>query len=142
MEIRHPVIMLLNMSPYFHCMTLAAVKGSVHKFHLRNPVFQKIIQLLLHQFQLAETDRFVHGRQTVAAGKRTAPAAFIINDSVFKALQPGIQEGNPAHIHYRADRMILNLSILSPIGCGRKRRKAFPECLLLFRLFSAAGHSG
>ena len=141
MKICHPIIMLLNMSPYFQCMALTAVKGPVHKFHLRNPVFQKIIQFPLYQFQIPETDGFIHRRKTIAAGKRTAPAAFIINDSVFKALQPGIKKGNPAHIHDRANRMILNSSILPPIGCRRKRRKTFPKFFLLFLLVSAARHS-
>ena len=61
------------------------VKCTVYKLHLRNLVFQKEIQLLLHQFQTAKPHRFVNGGQTIAAGKRTAAAALIIHDPIFKA---------------------------------------------------------
>lgn len=50
------------------------------------------LQLLLHQIKTAETDPFVNRRQTITAPERTASAALIINDLIFKSVQVIIQK--------------------------------------------------
>ena len=96
MKIGNSVIMLCNIGPDGHGMVMLAVKGPVYKFHLRHLVIQEKLQFLFHQLQITESQLFIHGRKTVAAGKRTASAAFIIYDAVLKFLQILIGKGNCA----------------------------------------------
>ena len=85
MKICHPVVVVQNVFPYLQTMFLVTVERPVHKLHLPRPVFQKKIQLPLHQGQTAETDRLFYGGQAVTAGIGTSPAALIIEDPVLHA---------------------------------------------------------
>ncbi len=62
-------------------------------------MIQEKLQFFSYQIKTPETKPFVYRRQAVAAGKRTAPAAFIINDPVVKILQILIWKRNLAKIH-------------------------------------------
>ena len=87
MEIGHAVVMLLDMPPYGESVAFLTVKGAVHKFHLGHLSLQKPVQLPLYQGNGPETQRLVHGGQTVGAGKRAASAALIVDDPMLQILQ-------------------------------------------------------
>ena len=55
MEICHSVIMLQNVSPYFHRMLMPAVEGPVYKLDLRHSVIQKKLQFPSDQFQITKS---------------------------------------------------------------------------------------
>ena len=77
-------------------MIVFTVKGPVHKLYLRNLFIQEKLKLFFYKLQIAEPKLFINGRKAVAAGKRTASAAFIINDPVCKILCLLIGKGNSA----------------------------------------------
>ena len=85
MKVGDTVVMLQNMLPDCHGMTLFRIKRTVHKLNLRHLLFQEKVQFRKHQLQIPETNRLINGGETVAAGKRTSAAAFIINNAVFKS---------------------------------------------------------
>ena len=66
---------------------MLTVKRTVHKLDLRHPVIQEKLQFFLNQFKIAESELLINRRKTVTAGKRTSPAALIINNLVLKILQ-------------------------------------------------------
>ena len=72
MEVGHTIVILQNMLPDCHGMTLFRVKGPVHKLDLRHSFFQKKIQLRQNQLKIPETHRLINGGQTIATGKRAA----------------------------------------------------------------------
>ena len=53
-EIGNTIIMLSDILPNLHCMTVTAVKCPVHKLHLGDLVFQEKLQFLFHQLQTSE----------------------------------------------------------------------------------------
>ena len=69
MKIGYPIVMLQNILPDPVCMLVAAVKSSVHKLYLGRLLFQEKFQFLIYKGQAAETQFFLHGRKTIAAGK-------------------------------------------------------------------------
>jgi hypothetical protein len=75
-------------------MGMVTVKGSVYKLYLRNLSLKEKIKLLLDQLRIPKPDGFINGGKTVAAGKWTPPAAFVINNPVFKAGNVFIKEGD------------------------------------------------
>ena len=85
MKVGHTIVILQNMLPDCHGMTLFRVKGPVHKLDLRHSFFQKKIQLRQNQLKIPETHRLINGGQTIATGKRAAAAALIIDNTVLKA---------------------------------------------------------
>ena len=82
-------------------MTLFAVERPVHEFHLGHAPFHEKQKLCLHQLQTPETHGFVDGGKAVAAGKRAAPAALIIYDSVLQPFKPPVGKGNVIQVHER-----------------------------------------
>ena len=94
MKIGDPVVVIQNILPDSHGMAFFTVKSPVHKFNLGHLIFQKKIQFLFYQLQVPEPHRLVNRGQAVAAGKRAASAALIIEDSVFKLLQILIDKRN------------------------------------------------
>ena len=61
MEVGDSIVMFQNVPPDSQCMFSLAVKCAVHKFHLRNLVFQEKVQFLFYQIQTAEAHGFVNG---------------------------------------------------------------------------------
>ena len=61
MKICHTIIMLTNILPYAVGIRVVAVKGAVHKFHLRHLVFKKEIKLSLCLFRAFYPHRFLNG---------------------------------------------------------------------------------
>ena len=53
--------MLTNILPYAVGIRVVAVKGAVHKFHLRHLVFKKEIKLSLCLFRAFYPHRFLNG---------------------------------------------------------------------------------
>ena len=102
MEIGDTVVMLPDIAPDFHGMGMAAVKGAVHKLDLRHLFVQEKLKLLLDQFHIPKTHRFVNGGQTIAAPVRAAAAGFVIDDAILKIgdlLSLFIKEGNLIQRH-------------------------------------------
>ena len=115
MKIGNTIIMLPDILPNLHRMTVTAVKCPVHKLHLGDLVFQEKLQFLFHQLQTSEAKLFIYGRQTVTAGERTSPAAFIIYDLMLKFFHIPIDKRNSVQIHDLSPGMVLNLSLfISP----------------------------
>ena len=94
MKICDAIVVFINVRPDSHGMFLIAVKSPVYKLHLRNLVIQEKLKFLFHQIQISKPKAFIDRRQTVAAGKRTSPAGFIIDDFIFKFINILINERN------------------------------------------------
>ena len=102
MEIGDTVVMLPDIAPDFHGMGMAAVKGTVHKLDLRYLFVQEKLKLLLDQFHIPKTHRFVNGGQTIAAPVRAAAAGFVIDDAILKigdSILLPVKEGNLIESH-------------------------------------------
>ena len=65
-EIRHSIIMLINVLPDCHCMVMFTVKSTVYKLHLRNLIIYEKLQLFLHHLRISETQLLINGRKTIA----------------------------------------------------------------------------
>ena len=113
MKIRNSIIMLQNIIPYRNRMIMPAIKRPVHKLHLRDPMIQEKLKLTLHQLQVPESELLIHRRQTVTAGKRTAPAGLIIDNLMLKILHMMIHKRNPAQIHHRTPGILYDPAILT-----------------------------
>jgi hypothetical protein len=61
MKISDSVVLTLYKLPNGHGMFFIAVKGPVHKFHLRDPGIQEITEFFPHQSQIAEPHLPVYG---------------------------------------------------------------------------------
>ena len=102
MEIGDTVVMLPDIAPDFHGMGMAAVKGAVHKLDLRHLFVQEKLKLLLDQFHIPKTHRFINGGQTIAAPVRAAAAGFVIDDAILKigdSILLPVKEGNLIESH-------------------------------------------
>ena len=75
-------------------MLVIYIKRPVHKFDLGHLLIQKELQLRKHLLQTPKSQTLNYRRKTVAAGKRTAPAGFIINDPMGKQFHILIYKGN------------------------------------------------
>ena len=91
--------MFCDITPDRHCMIMLAVKCTIYKFHLRDLIINKKLQLFFYKFNIAESKFLINRRKTVTAGKGAASAAFIINDSVFKLFKILICKRNFTEIH-------------------------------------------
>ena len=86
MKVRHSIVMVFYILPDRHGMVMFTVKGTVYKFHLGYLVIQEKLQFFFfYQGKIPEPQFLINRGQTIAAGKRTPPAAFIINDPITKS---------------------------------------------------------
>ena len=126
--------MFFDITPDLHGMSMHQVKGPVHKFYLRHLPVDQELKLSLHQRKIPEPQLFIYGRQTIAAGKRAAPAGFIVYDPVPEIFQIFIDEGNLAKVDGRPPWILCDFSATAP-----KRNSLDPgKCLLKRALFFAA----
>ena len=86
-KIRHAIIMIPQKTPQFQRARMTAVKGTVYKFYLLYIPREKIQQLLFHQLHAPVSDALIDRGEAVAAGKRTAAARLVVEDTIFKFLQ-------------------------------------------------------
>ena len=94
MEVRDSIVMFRNIPPDCHGMVMFAVEGTVYKFDLWNFIVNKKLQLFFYKFNITEPELLIYGRKTVAAGKWTPSAAFIIDDTVFKLCKVAVCKRN------------------------------------------------
>ena len=76
-------------------MFMPAVKGAIHKLHLRDFLLQKKCQFLFHPLHIPEPQCLFHRGKTVTAPERTPSARFIIDDAVPEIFDASIAERNP-----------------------------------------------
>ena len=110
MKIRDSSVMLCNIFPYGNRMLMPAVERPVHELDLRHLLIDEELKLPLHRLQIPEPQLPVHRRQTVATGKRTSPAALIIDDLIPEFLHIVIHKGNAAKIRHRAPGVVADSS--------------------------------
>ena len=97
MEVGNAIVMVFDILPDCHCVSMATIKGTVYKFYLRHSMIQEKLQFFPHQGKGTETQAFLYGRQAIAAGKGAAAAGLVVDDTVFKCFQAGIAEGKIVH---------------------------------------------
>ena len=122
--------MLFDKRPDFHGVFMVAVKGTVDKFHLCNLFFKEISKLFFYQRKAAKPQLFFHGRETIAATKRTAAARLVIDNLVFEILNVPIAKRYLVHIHHSA--CLCNCNFRSSVICDSVNfRKRFPVSLVI-----------
>ena len=82
-------------------MCTITVKSPVYKLYLGNLVVNKKLELFFHHGEIPEPQTFINGGKTVAAGKRTAAAGFIIYDLMLKVFHMVIYKRDLAKVHHR-----------------------------------------
>ena len=117
--------MFFDILPDAHGMRFFAVERPVYKFHLGDLIVQEELQLFFYQIQAAETHLFINGGHAIAAGKRTAPAALIVNDPVFKNAKIPVHKRDLIQIHQKTRLVHMNLSILISPGNSVNLFQAF-----------------
>ena len=81
-KVCHTIVIRLYKTPQLHCMSMIAVESSVHKLNLWHLLVYEKLKLPFDNLSIPETQCFIHRRQTIAARKRTSPAALVVDDAV------------------------------------------------------------
>ena len=86
MKVGDTIVMFLQILPDTKRMFRVAVKGSVDKFHLRDIMIQKELELFVNDREIAQAHPLVNRWQAVAAAVGAASAGLIINNPVVKII--------------------------------------------------------
>ena len=99
MEVCDAVVVLFYKTPDLHRVIAPAVKGAVHKLDLRCLLLQEKTELFFYKGRTPKPKFFIYGREAIAAGKRTSPAALIVEDPVSELCHVCIDKGNAVQFH-------------------------------------------
>ena len=84
MEVCDAIVMLFDVTPDCHAVSVIAVKRPVHKLDLRHFMIQEKLQFLLYQLHASKPHPLIDRRKAITARKRAASARLIIENTILK----------------------------------------------------------